>query len=66
MRRPLMRRILFVVLCLSGMLGFAWICRYLVYGVSRDFGIGVGVGFALAVILIYLAQRADGKRFLDR
>lgn len=64
-------RLAYVVICVAGLLAFWFAARWLIYGVSDDFGLGVGVGaligfsFAAAAALIdkrTAAQRSERSK----
>jgi len=44
-------RALYVGICLAGLAAFYGFVHWIVYGFSRDFGIGFGVGMALTAII---------------
>lgn len=46
-----MARVLYILICLAGFGAFVWFAHHMVYGYSRDFGIGFGVG-GMAVALL--------------
>jgi len=54
-------KLAYVTLCLAGMAAFYAGVRWLIYGISSDFGIGVGVGFALGMSLMFLAHKYDQR-----
>ena len=60
-----MLRLIYVTLCLAGMLGFYLFLHYLIYNSSNDFVNGFGVGFGLFLLLLYLAERVGGITFHD-
>ncbi len=43
------------------MLGLWFAVRWLVYGVSDDFGIGIGLGFVIGVLLMYAVGIVDKR-----
>jgi hypothetical protein len=55
------RRIISVSLCFAAIGVYVLICKFLVYGVTQEFGWGVGVGFGLALALVYFAELAGLK-----
>jgi hypothetical protein len=54
-----MRRIIAYALCIAGMVAFWYFCKFLVIGISADFGSGVFVGVFLTAFLIWAAERVD-------
>lgn len=57
-----MMRIGYVVFCLAAM-GAVWLgVRFLVTGISRDFGIGLWVGCGLTIGLLWISNRIDRSR----
>lgn len=54
-----MLRAIYFALCIIGMVAFWYFCRFLVVGVSDDFGSGVFVGVFLTVFLIWAAERVS-------
>jgi hypothetical protein len=55
------RNIIFYVFCFAALGLYVLVCKFLVYGVSQEFGWGVGVGFGLALALAYFAELAGLK-----
>lgn len=54
-------RLSYVVICCALMLGLWFAVRWVVYGVSDDFGIGIGLGFAIGVLLMYAVGIVDKR-----
>ena len=52
-----MRKLIFYGLCIALMLGYWWLIKFLVVGISTDFGIGFVSGIGLMAILYYAAER---------
>lgn len=52
-----MRKVIFYAVCIALMLGVWWLIRFLVVGISPDFGHGYFVGIAMMAILYYAAER---------
>ncbi len=52
-----MQKLVFYALCIVLMLGVWWLIKFLVVGVTRDFGIGFVAGIAMMAILYYAAER---------
>lgn len=47
-----------ITLCVTAIAAYYALCRFLIYAVSPDFGMGVGTGFTLAVLLYFLAEKS--------
>ncbi|KAA3504592.1 hypothetical protein DXM27_05100 [Rhizobium rhizogenes] len=60
-----MLKLAYVLLCMAGMTGFFYLCRFLIYGVSTQFGYGVGVGASLFVVMFWLAERLGALRVVE-
>lgn len=52
-------RLIYFALCATGMVAFWYFCKFLVVGISDDFGSGVFVGVFLTVFLIWAAERVS-------
>lgn len=52
-----MRKVIFYAVCIALMLGFWWLIKFLVIGISSDFGIGFFSGIAMMAVLYYAAER---------
>ncbi len=54
-----MIRLIYFALCAAGMVAFWYFCKFLVVGISEDFGSGVFVGVFLTIFLIWAAERVS-------
>lgn len=61
-----MRAIVYFLLCTAGMVGFWYLIRFLILGVSEDFGDGFFIGCALTTVLVFLAEKADKAQKADK
>lgn len=52
-----MRKMIFYAVCIALMLGVWWLIKFMVVGISADFGIGFVAGIALMAVLYYAAER---------
>jgi hypothetical protein len=44
------------------MIGFWYFCKYLITGVSEQFGDGVFVGSMITIVLFYIAERGERRQ----
>ncbi|QKD01501.1 hypothetical protein EB235_08230 [Mesorhizobium loti R88b] len=56
-----MRRALAFALCTAGMIGVYFLVRFIVTGISPDFGYGAAVGFMICALLFWLNERIDRR-----
>jgi hypothetical protein len=56
-----LRKLIYFTLCTAGMIGFWYLCDFLVNGTSKAFSDGLVVGVAMTIILVFLAERAEGR-----
>lgn len=52
-----MRRFLAYAFCTAGMIGFYFICRFMIYSTNDDFGFGFAAGAGLLIFLLWLCER---------
>lgn len=57
-----MRKLFYFSFCIAGMTGFWYFCKYLITGVSEQFGDGVFVGSMITIVLFYIAERAERRQ----
>lgn len=55
-------KVLYYVLCSAMAFGVWYLCDFLIYGVSRDFGNGVAAGGALVLGFMFVADRIEQAR----
>lgn len=60
-----MRKLVFVTLCILGMTGFWFLVKFMVTGVSAQFGHGFFAGIALFVIMFWIGERLDAFRVVE-
>jgi hypothetical protein len=53
--------LLYVLICIAGMIGFFYLCRWAVYSFSFDFAMGLGTGVGATVLLFYIAERVQTR-----
>lgn len=56
-----MRRILAYALCTAGMIGVYFIVRFIVNGISPDFGYGFVIGGFVIAVMFWLNERIDKR-----
>ncbi len=56
-----MRKVSFYVICLALMLCFWAMLKYLIKGISPDFGDGFFVGMSLTIFLAFVAEKLGYK-----
>lgn len=61
-----MRYLIYIAICTAGMTGFWYLIRFLILGVSEDFGDGFFIGCALTTVLVFLAEKADKAQKADK
>lgn len=52
-------------LCSLFMLGFFYFCRFLIYDISFEFGMGVATGVGIFVILFWLGERLGAFQMVE-
>lgn len=60
-----MRSLISVALCMSGMVGFWYLCQFLIMGVSEDFGHGVFTGAMLFIVIFWLGERLGAFKVVE-
>lgn len=56
-----MRTVVYYALCTAGMIGFYYLVRFFITGISPDFGNGFFVGAVLAGALVFLGTHLEHK-----
>lgn len=56
-----MFKLLYFAICIAGMIGFFYLCRFLIYSVSLEFGMGVATGVGMTIVLMWLAERVQAR-----
>jgi hypothetical protein len=57
-----MRRFLAYAFCIAGMIGFFFVIKFLVTGISEGFGDGLFTGVFLTIILMWGAERVSASK----
>jgi hypothetical protein len=60
-----MRRFIAYALCSAGMLGFYFLVRFAILGISRDFGNGFFAGVVFLVALFWIADRLGAVKIVE-
>lgn len=55
----------YYVFCIGGMIGFWFLCRFLITGISAEFGYGVATGATFWVILLWLGEKAGAFKLVE-
>jgi hypothetical protein len=56
-----MLKLIYFALCIAGMIGFFYLCRWVVYSTTFDFAMGLGTGVAATVTLFYVAEKVQSR-----
>jgi hypothetical protein len=60
-----MLRLFYVTFCIAGMVGFWFLTKFLVTGITPEFGQGFGAGIAFIVILLWLGEKVGAFKIIE-
>lgn len=60
-----MQRLFFVSICVAGILAFGFFLRYLITGVSSDFGLGLVAGMVLFFAIMWFGEKVGGFKVVE-